>query len=97
MGKETRLFKSQEPKNRADVSEFLRQLADRVSNGQVVLSQGQQEITLQLPPNLNLEIQRMKRREPRECSTAWKLPSNGLTESKAGRLSYDNWTAAARA
>jgi amphi-Trp domain-containing protein len=57
MGKETRLFKSQEPKNRADVSEFLRQLADRVSNGQVVLSQGQQEITLQLPPNLILEIQ----------------------------------------
>jgi len=57
MGRETRLFKSQERKNRADVSNFLHQLADKISNGNVVLSQGAEEITLQLPQNLILEIQ----------------------------------------
>ena len=57
MGKETRLFKSEERKSRSDVSEFLHQLADRISKGQAVLSQGQEEIILQLPQSLILEVQ----------------------------------------
>ena len=57
MGKEPRLFKSEERKSRSDVSEFLHQLADRISKGQAVLSQGQEEITLQLPQSLILEVQ----------------------------------------
>jgi len=57
MGKETRLFKSEERKNRSDVSAFLHQLADKISEGQVVLRQGQEEVTLQLPRGLILEVQ----------------------------------------
>ncbi|WP_199194338.1 amphi-Trp domain-containing protein [Pleurocapsa sp. CCALA 161] len=57
MGKETRLFKSEERKSRSDVSEFLHQLADKISQGQAVLSQGQKEITVQLPQSLVLEVQ----------------------------------------
>jgi amphi-Trp domain-containing protein len=57
MGKEVRLFKSEERKNRADVSAFLHQLADKVLEGQVVLRQGQEELTLQLPQSLILEVQ----------------------------------------
>lgn len=57
MGKETRLFKSQENKNRADVSTFLHQLADKVSQGTIILSKGSEELTLQIPQNLILEIQ----------------------------------------
>jgi amphi-Trp domain-containing protein len=57
MGKETRLFKSEERKSRSDVSAFLHQLADKISEGQVVLRQGQEEITLQLPRSLVLEVQ----------------------------------------
>lgn len=57
MGKETRLFKSEERKSRSDVSTFLHQLADKISEGQVVLRQGQEEITLQLPHSLTLEAQ----------------------------------------
>ena len=57
MGRETRLFKSQEPKNRADVSNFLRQLADKIDDGKVVLSQGSEELILELPQNLVLEVQ----------------------------------------
>ena len=57
MGREKRLFKSEERKNRVDVSNFLHQLADKISNGKVVLSQGADELTLQLPQNLILEVQ----------------------------------------
>ena len=57
MGRETRLFKSEERKSRTDVSNFLHQLADKITNGKIVLSQGAEELTLQLPKNLILEIQ----------------------------------------
>jgi amphi-Trp domain-containing protein len=57
MGKEVRLFKSEERKNRADVSAFLHQLADKINEGQVILRQGGEELSLNLPHNLILEIQ----------------------------------------
>ena len=57
MGKETKLFKSEERKTRAEVSAFLHQLADKLAEGQVVLRQGRDEIVLQLPHSLILEIQ----------------------------------------
>lgn len=57
MGKETRLFKSEEKKNREEVSAFLTQLAGKISEGEVVLRRGQEEITLSIPNNLILEIQ----------------------------------------
>jgi amphi-Trp domain-containing protein len=57
MGKETRLFKSEERKNQSDVSAFLHQLADKISGGQVVLRQGQEELVLQIPQSLILEVQ----------------------------------------
>lgn len=57
MGKETRLFKSQEPKSRVEVGEFLRQIADKLDSGEVVLRWGSEELTLTIPENLVLEIQ----------------------------------------
>ncbi len=57
MGRETRLFKSEEQKSRADVSAFLHQLADRISEGRVILNRDQEELTLDLKDNLVLEIQ----------------------------------------
>lgn len=57
MGKEVRLFKSEERRSRAEVSAFLYQLAEKVGAGQVVLRQGQEEIILDMPTNLILEIQ----------------------------------------
>ncbi len=57
MGKETKLFKSEERKSRSEVSAFLHQLADKIDEGQVVLRQGKDEIRLTMPHNLILEIQ----------------------------------------
>jgi amphi-Trp domain-containing protein len=57
MGREKRLFKSEERKNRSELSSFLHQLADKITEGQVVLRQGEKEITLQFPQRLILEVQ----------------------------------------
>lgn len=57
MGRETRLFKSQERKTRAETAQFLRLLADKVDRDEVVLRQGGEELALRLPGNLILEIQ----------------------------------------
>ena len=57
MGKETRLFKSEERKSRTEVSEFLAQIAEKIASGEVVLRQGGEELALQFPRNLILEIQ----------------------------------------
>lgn len=79
MGKETRLFKSEERKTRADVSTFLHQLAGKISDGNVVLSQGAKEIVLQIPQNVVLEVQvEDEEKKLEESSTAWRSNSNGL-------------------
>jgi amphi-Trp domain-containing protein len=52
MGKEKKLFKSEEYKNTSEVSAFLQQLASKIAEGRIVLRQGDQEIILQLPENL---------------------------------------------
>lgn len=57
MGKEVRLFKSEERKTRPEVTAFLRELADKIDAGQVLLRQGAEEIKLEIPQNLVLEIQ----------------------------------------
>jgi amphi-Trp domain-containing protein len=57
VGTETKLFKSEERKNRADVGAFLHQLADKIIEGQIVLRAGQEEIVLEVPHNVILEIQ----------------------------------------
>jgi amphi-Trp domain-containing protein len=57
MGKEKRLFKSEEPKNRTQVSEFLQQIAEKIALGEVVLRRGSEELVLQFPMNLILEVQ----------------------------------------
>jgi len=57
MGRETRLFKSEERHSRSQVSQFLHQIADKIETGQVVLRQGQEALTLAIPTNLILEVQ----------------------------------------
>lgn len=39
------------------MSAFIRELAEKISDGRVVLRQGQEELTLELPGNLVLEVQ----------------------------------------
>lgn len=56
MGREVVLFKSEEKHGRVAVATFLRQLADKIEDGEVVLRQGGEELTLELPANVVLEV-----------------------------------------
>ena len=56
MGKETTLFKSEERKSRAEICDFLRSLADRIEAGRVTLRKGGDEIVLEMPGQLVLDI-----------------------------------------
>ncbi|WP_291318294.1 amphi-Trp domain-containing protein [Desulfonatronospira sp.] len=50
------LFKSEEKKSTQEVAAILRQIADKVESGEVVLTRGQEEVRLRIPPNVTLEL-----------------------------------------
>jgi amphi-Trp domain-containing protein len=56
MGRERVLFSSEERQTRPQVVTFLRDLADRIEGGEVVLKQGNKSVTVNLPHNLVLEL-----------------------------------------
>jgi len=56
MGKEIVLFKSEERKDLASVVGFLHQLADKLAKNQVVLRRGSEEIVINVPDNVVLEL-----------------------------------------
>lgn len=57
MTRETVLFKSKEAMGRAQVADFLRELADKVASGRVTLQQGAEELPLNLPEQVMLEVE----------------------------------------
>jgi amphi-Trp domain-containing protein len=56
MAKEVILFESEQKTDLQSAATFLHQLADKLAQNQVKLRQGEQEITLDIPNNLVLEI-----------------------------------------
>lgn len=56
MGKEVVLFASEEPQSRKNVAAFLRELADKLEGNEVVLRKGSEELALQVPNNVVLEL-----------------------------------------
>jgi len=56
MGKEIVLFKSEERKDLASVVAFLHQLADKLAENRVILRQGSEEIVIDVPDNVVLEL-----------------------------------------
>jgi len=56
MGREIVLFSSEERQTRPQVVTFLRDLADRIEEGEVILKQGGESLTVTLPQNLVLEL-----------------------------------------
>lgn len=77
MGKETILFKSEEKKDLRSVTAFLRELADKLDQQKVVLSQGKQSVRLKIPTTVELEIKvekeqgRRKTKKKLEVEIEW--------------------------
>jgi amphi-Trp domain-containing protein len=56
MGKEIVLFKSEERKDLASVVAILHQLADKLAENQVIMRRGSEEIVIDVPNNVVLEL-----------------------------------------
>ena len=56
MGIETVLFKSEEKKTSIDIANVLRHIADKIDTGTMTLKQGSDEITIEFPKDMVLEL-----------------------------------------
>ena len=56
MGRETVLFKSEEKKSAAEAAEVLRLVADKIEAGKVTLASGGDQVELDIPGQVVLEI-----------------------------------------
>ena len=65
MGKETVLFKSEEKKSSNDVANALRQIADKIDDGTMVLKKGSEELMIEFPKNMILELKIEEEQGPR--------------------------------
>lgn len=69
--KEKVLLKSENPKTLGEISEFLRALADKVQDGNLILKQAGEEVNLSLPQNCVLEVK--VEEEPRGDTKKYQL------------------------
>ena len=56
MAEKNVFFKSEEPKERAQIVQFLKELAEKLTEGKIILRKGTEEITLTIPSQLILEV-----------------------------------------
>lgn len=56
MGKETILFKSEEKKTSREIAKTLRQIADKIDDGTMMLKKGSEKINVEFPSNMVLEL-----------------------------------------
>lgn len=72
MGREVVLFSSEERQTRPELVTFLRNLAERIEEGEVILQQGGESVTLTLPQNLVLEL-KVETEEKKNGREKWQL------------------------
>ena len=82
MGRETVLFKSEEKKTRNEAAELLRLIADKVEQGQITLGQNNNQVTLDFPGNLVVEVkaeeeEKVKVKRSLEIELEWVLGEEG--------------------
>ncbi|NNF46662.1 MAG: amphi-Trp domain-containing protein [Desulfofustis sp.] len=60
MGKEVVLFKSEEKMSSGQAASLLRQIADKIEAGEIVLERGKKSVNLSIPSQLEVEIKAEK-------------------------------------
>ena len=77
MAKDKILFETEEKRDLASVADFLRELADRIDKKQVTFTQGDEELTIDLPNHITMEIkieeeQKRELKHKLEIELEWK-------------------------
>lgn len=77
------LFTSEEIKNRKDAADILRQVADKVEEGNILLKKESEEISVDLPEKMEVEIKASKKdkkgdvKRELEIELEWKEGESG--------------------
>ncbi len=84
MAKEVVLFKSEERMERQSVAEFLHQLADKLAQGRVILRQGDQEVILDIPNKVVLELKADEEAKKRKTQRSLEVEIEWIEGDDAG-------------
>ena len=60
MGKEVVLFKNEEKMNSTEAASLLRQIAEKIETGEIVLQRGKKSVNLSNPSQLEVEVKAKK-------------------------------------
>lgn len=86
MGKEVVLFESEEKRSVQDVAGFLRELADKVAEQQIILQQGENEITLNLPAQITLEVKAEEEKKKTRTERSLEVELEWIVGDESGTL-----------
>lgn len=87
MGVEKVLFKSEEKKNRNDISGTLRIIAEKIDQGRLTLKQDQSETIVEFPDQMTLELkveeeQGRRLKKSLEIELEWAVGESGSSETR---------------
>jgi amphi-Trp domain-containing protein len=85
-GKKRILFKSEERRSLGSVAKFLRELADRIEENEVVLLRGGDEVKVELPPEVELEVEVEEKRKKRRTKRSLELEIEWYEGESSGRV-----------
>ena len=64
MAKKVKLFRHKTYKSKDEVSEFLRELGQKVAEGEVVFKQTPEDLVLEMPNHMSLSVKVNKKKKP---------------------------------
>lgn len=73
MGRKNVLVKSKERRSIQDVAEFLHQLADRLVENELVVQQGNEEVTVTVPNQVTMKLKIKEKLKKRKTKHSLKL------------------------
>ena len=73
MGRKNVLVKSKERRSIKDVAEFLHQLADRLVENELVVQQGNEEVTVTVPNQVTMKLKIKEKLKKRKTKHSLKL------------------------
>lgn len=73
MGRKNVLVKSKERRSVEDVAEFLHQLADRLVENELVVQQGNEEVTVTVPNQVTMKLKIKEKLKKRKTKHSLKL------------------------
>jgi len=64
MAKKVKLFRHKTYKSTNEVSEFLQELGQKIAEGQVILKQTPEDLVLEMPDHMSLNVKVNKKKKP---------------------------------